>query len=386
MASLNPLGGTLDLRKAKHLLRRSTFNYSKEQLDIFVGMTATDAVNSLTTASTNTLPEPYDPLPNEAPDGYWTSSTELPNSFDGQTRKRAIVTAWWWHNAMSQISLKHKLSFFLHTCFTVGKDSGVGAATYFYDHIRLLDYYALGNIKTLAKKITLDNGMLDYLDNTQNNDNNPNENYAREFLELFTVLKGPQIDEGNYTNYTEEDIQKTAKVFSGIKMKPLRDTIDPDTGIPMGYVNTFQHDSNPKTFSSAFGNTTIAGGSSESEVHMELENYVDMVFAQPETAKAYCRKLYRFFVKSEWSQDVEDDIKKLVPEGIVGRVAYKGPVAAIIHQQMGGLRSSMGLTGSETIEVMRTKPEFMKITSAGMGESHVHDVTITKEAPNYRMG
>ena len=83
-----------------------------------------------------------------------------------------------------------------------------------------------------------------YLDNYINQVAGPNENYAREFLELFTVLKGPQIDEGNYTNYTEEDIQKTAKVFSGIKMKPLRDTIDPDTGIPMGYVNTFHDSSN----------------------------------------------------------------------------------------------------------------------------------------------
>ena len=88
----------------------------------------------------------------------------------------------------------------------------------------------------------------------------------------------------------------------------------------------------------------------------------------------------RYFQKTDGEAD------KLVPEGIEGRVAYKGPVSAIIHQQMGGLRSSMGLTGSKDIETMRTKPEFMKITSAGMGESHVHDVTITKEAPNYRMG
>lgn len=77
---------------------------------------------------------------------------------------------------------------------------------------------------------------------------------------------------------------------------------------------------------------------------------------------------------------------KLVPEGIEGRVAYKGPVKAIIHQQMGGLRSCMGLTGCATIEELNTKAEFVKITSAGMGESHVHDVAITKEAPNYRMG
>jgi IMP dehydrogenase len=78
--------------------------------------------------------------------------------------------------------------------------------------------------------------------------------------------------------------------------------------------------------------------------------------------------------------------EKLVPEGIEGRVAYKGPIANIIHQQMGGLRSAMGLTGSATIDDLRTKSQFVKVTSAGMGESHVHDVSITKEAPNYRLG
>lgn len=78
--------------------------------------------------------------------------------------------------------------------------------------------------------------------------------------------------------------------------------------------------------------------------------------------------------------------EKLVPEGIEGRVAYKGPIANIIHQQLGGLRSAMGLTGCATINDLRTKPKFVKVTSAGMGESHVHDVSITKEAPNYRLG
>ncbi len=77
---------------------------------------------------------------------------------------------------------------------------------------------------------------------------------------------------------------------------------------------------------------------------------------------------------------------KLVPEGIEGRVPYKGSLSAVIHQLLGGIRSSMGYTGSATIEDMRTKPEFVRVTSAGMSESHVHDVTITKEAPNYRVG
>lgn len=77
---------------------------------------------------------------------------------------------------------------------------------------------------------------------------------------------------------------------------------------------------------------------------------------------------------------------KLVPEGIEGRVAYKGKLKNIIHQQMGGLRSCMGLTGCGTIDELRTKAEFVRISGAGIQESHVHDVTITKESPNYRLG
>ncbi|MFB2589035.1 IMP dehydrogenase [Acinetobacter sp. c1-l78] len=85
-------------------------------------------------------------------------------------------------------------------------------------------------------------------------------------------------------------------------------------------------------------------------------------------------------------QDAKAGAEKLVPEGIEGRVPYKGPMGNIVHQMMGGLRSSMGYTGSATIQDMRANTKFVKITAAGMKESHVHDVTITKEAPNYRVG
>ena len=83
-------------------------------------------------------------------------------------------------------------------------------------------------------------------------------------------------------------------------------------------------------------------------------------------------------------QDIESGTEKLVPEGIEGRVPYKGPMSAIVHQLMGGLRASMGYTGCKDITEMRTKTKFVKITGAGMSESHVHDVSVTKEAPNYR--
>jgi IMP dehydrogenase len=79
------------------------------------------------------------------------------------------------------------------------------------------------------------------------------------------------------------------------------------------------------------------------------------------------------------------ETQKLVPEGIEGRVPYKGPIAAVIHQMVGGLRAAMGYTGSKTIADMQKSAEFIRMTSAGFKESHVHDVTITQEAPNYRL-
>ena len=90
--------------------------------------------------------------------------------------------------------------------------------------------------------------------------------------------------------------------------------------------------------------------------------------------------------KDRYFQDNEGNVDKLVPEGIEGRVSYKGSVLAIVHQLIGGIRSSMGYCGCASIDDVRTKAQFVEITSAGMRESHVHDVQITKEAPNYSVG
>jgi IMP dehydrogenase len=85
-------------------------------------------------------------------------------------------------------------------------------------------------------------------------------------------------------------------------------------------------------------------------------------------------------------QDTTTELEKLVPEGIEGRVPYKGSLVSILQQLAGGLRAAMGYTGSKSVEEMRTRPYFVRVTTAGVRESHVHDVTITKEAPNYRIG
>ncbi|CAM3542776.1 Inosine-5'-monophosphate dehydrogenase [Vibrio aerogenes CECT 7868] len=115
----------------------------------------------------------------------------------------------------------------------------------------------------------------------------------------------------------------------------------------------------------------------------------EVILYQGRSYKAY-RGMGSLGAMSKGSSDryfqSDNAADKLVPEGIEGRIAYKGLLREIVHQQMGGLRSCMGLTGSATIEDLRTKAEFVKISGAGIQESHVHDVQITKEAPNYRLG
>ena len=305
--SLNPLNSNLGQLRAKHLLRRCLFHYNNDLLNNISNLNATEAVSQLLLDDSVTYNEPYDPLPDENPHGFWLSSGVYPPDIPNQGRKRGLLTAWWWYNMINRVNLKDKLTFFLHTTFTIA-NGDVGASHYFYDHLRLLEYYSSGNLRDLAKKITLDNAMLNYLDNTQNNANNPNENYAREFLELFTITKGEQVGEGDYSTYTEQDVIEAAKVFSGFKTQLDRSIIDTDTNIPMGRLSINQHDQGIKTFSYAFDNYELQGGNTQETIFEELYEFVDMVFDKQATALAYVKKLYRFFVKSEWDEDIEQNI------------------------------------------------------------------------------
>ena len=305
--SLAPLSSNLGVSRAKHLLRRACFHYNKDLLYTISELNVDQAINHLLQDNTVSYEEPYDPLPSDSPHGYWLSSNEYPPDIPNQGRKRGLLSQWWFYNMVNRNNLKDKLLFFLHTTFTISKGD-VGASHYFYDHLRLLEYYSDGNLRELAKKITLDNAMLNYLDNTQNNANNPNENYAREFLELFTITKGEQIGEGDYTTYTEDDVIQAARVFSGFKTMLDRSIIDTDTGIPMGRISVSQHDQEDKIFSHAFDNYELQAGTDQNSIMDELHEFVDMVFDREATARAYIEKLYRFFVKSEWSSTDETNI------------------------------------------------------------------------------
>ena len=324
MPSLEEYTGPLDKRLRKHLLRRACFQYSKEQLDGLEGKTAAEIFSTLTVSKTYTWEWPYDPITSNNQygsnrlDGSWLEDPDWTyvKYINRQTPKRSLVTAWWWYNALKQNTVIDKLTWFLFTTFTVSKDEGAGRAGNYFDYLNLLQFYADKSVKTLARKISFDNSMLFYLDNTDNEKESPNENYAREFLELFTIGKGEQVAEGDYTNYTEHDVVQAARVFSGIKHNRDRDVYDSDTvkqphypyGISKGWINTNKHDPGNKTFSYAFNGQTISGGSNQSAIERELDDFVDMVFDKIATAKNYVRKLYRMYVRSEWGQDVEDDI------------------------------------------------------------------------------
>lgn len=313
MGSLATFTSPLGEKYARHLLRRATFVYSKTLLDAYAKLTPEAALNLLFEEKPLLLSLPYDPITKTDLtnlDGFWTERTDVEPSYfnNSSTLKSSLVTAWWWYNAINTATLKFKLSHFLSTRFTISRNGSLTSATSFYDHIRLLLFYSFGNYKSLAKKVTLDNSMLSYLNNTSNLKTAPNENYAREFLELFTIGKGPQIGAGNYTTYTEVDIVQTAKLLTGFRVQANRKNIDVDTALPKGQNVYSVHNTDAKTFSNSFDNKVILGATNAVGMDVELNSFVEMVFTKDATAFNVCRKLYRYFVRSTISAEVEKDI------------------------------------------------------------------------------
>lgn len=311
MASISPFQGTLGFRRAAHLLRRTSFVYTKAKVDQMANQTASQALVSLLQQYNLQNPQPIydDPLTQTNENATWI--LPLPGSGNANLPAqdfvlRRYVINWWSDEAMNDPGIGHKMEIFWHQFMTTSIQAS-GSSQYF-DYMSLLRWGALGNFKKLATKMVTDNVMLSYLNNTQNTANNPNENFAREFLELFTILKGPQIGPGDYTNYTEDDIIQGAKVLTGFRAVNGRTMVDPETGIPRGTVNFAQHATGPKQFSAHFNNTVIQGATNANGMWTELDNYVSMIFAQPETAKNLCRRLYRFFVSKKITSEIETDI------------------------------------------------------------------------------
>lgn len=336
MASLDPISGTLGKEKAAHLLRRLTFGATRKEVDSFAGKSISEALAILF----ETKPAPAPPI-DPATGLPWSVRTN-DNSSDGNL---TIYFKSWFYGLMFNAGTNsiEKLTFFLHTHFPAIAGVVENSSDLYYQN-QLLRMYALGNFKTLALKICIDNAMLMLLDNRLNEDVRPNENFAREFLELYTIGKGQEIGPGNYTTYTEQDVQAAAKVLSGWKEDRTYSNIDPDTGLPSGVlkVNTAllanKHDVGVKVFSGAFQNKEIAPAvvsgdyATAESARQELNEMVDMIFAQEATALNICRKIYRFFVYYNITPEVETNVIKPMAQTFIASDFVLKPVLELLFQ------------------------------------------------------
>lgn len=309
MPSLEHHSGLLGKTFAGHLLRRSCYMISPTRIATFAQYTADQAVDILLdTPPSFSLPEPIHHVTEQHFINLGTR-TNLPEAEANGTR-RILIKNWWMNEALQDVTAASKMSFFLHTCFTTADE---GLDQKYFDHVALLQFYALGSFKALAEKMCVDHTMLTYLDNAQNDKNSPNENFAREFLELFTIGKGNQAAPGDYTNYTEADIQEAAKLLTGFKTTAIDDRnnplyLDPDTNLFRGRPVYSRHDTADKTFSHRFNNKTITGAVSAEDMWRELHEFVEMIFAQTATAQYLVRRLYLHFVGKQITPAIEQAI------------------------------------------------------------------------------
>lgn len=307
MASLALRTGPLGRRLAAHLLRRLTFGPTRQEIDTFAAMTADQAVDQLMVFPTPP-PPPVDPATLQT---WVVTGRTTANSPDDDLKK--IIGSWWLHTMFDPnypTSAFAKAFFFAHSSFVTGYDIIEYSENHYYT-LALLMQFAGGNYKTLAKKICLDNGMNDFLDIGESEANAPNENFVREFFELYTVGKGPTAGPGDYTTFTEQDVLEAARLVTGYRRNddwanPLYH--DPDTGLPRAKPDASRHDTTDKLFSYAFNNTVITGRTTDLGMLDEIDDFVEMIFAQPATARQICRRIYRFFVRREITQEITDDI------------------------------------------------------------------------------
>ena len=311
MAYLDTYSGNWTAAEANHLLRRASFGCSQDTLTEALDLGLTGTISKLFEAQP--MPEPplkyeldgterdevYDPEVNYGE--TWVNAAPYPILPTQQATNKAIrarnrsLYAWTFIQMQeSGISIREKLTLFWHNHFV---SVNTNPHREFY-YINTLRENALGNFKELTKKISVDPNMLVYLSGNQNTNSAPNENYARELLELFTLGKGAAVGNGDYTNYTEDDIVAIAKILTGWRVKSL---LDPDTLTP--FFSNFNHSKGSKTLSHRFNNAVIEENGAD-----EYKDLIDVIFQQEECSKFIIRQFYKWFVNSEITDDIEVNV------------------------------------------------------------------------------
>lgn len=286
-SGLAPYTGVWGYDQASHLLKRTTFGASRQHMSQLLGGTLSDAIEQLLYSNS---PIPAPPINNynsaelsdpTVPLGEtWVNESYTDNPSLAYARLVSLK-AWWFENIRYQpLHITEKMMLFWHNHFAT-QAGELFEPRFTYRHLSMLRQYALGNVRQMARAVTLDPQMLVYLNGVFNIATAPDENYARELQELFCIGKG------SGSAYTEDDVQAAARVLTGWTLTDV-ETFE-TMFVP------FLHDSNDKQFSNFYSNTLIEGQNGVAGQN-ELDQMLDMMFATTECAKFICRELYRFFV------------------------------------------------------------------------------------------
>ena len=306
-SGLEPIGSTdWNAKAAAQLLRRTMFGPTRAEIYQAASQPLDITLNSLF-ASQPPPPLPVGPTPPLQAGQTWLNAP-FDSTNDGSYT--AYLKAWWMGLIAQQgVSIREKMVLFWHNHF-VSEYQTVADSRFMYRQLDLFRQNALGNFRQLVKLVSLDPAMLRYLNGDTNVVGHANENYGRELQELFTIGKGPEIAPGNYTNYTEQDVQAAARALTGFYDIGYRVTANATIGSAF---NAAKHDTTNKQFSSAYGNTIIAGRVGADGAN-ELDDLLTMIFAQTDAdgvgrvAKYICRKLYRWFVYYDIDDVTEQNI------------------------------------------------------------------------------
>ncbi len=304
-SGLNPYTGSWTVNEVSHLLKRTMFGAKKSDVDYFLTLNPGQAVDELLNNITTPSPPVRDYGLIEDQDGMMYDDLGVaigqtwvndPNTASAEAARGAIdslrlasLRKWWAGLMLNQErSIQEKMVLFWHHHYSVQQEE-VGSSILMWRHHNLLRTNVMGNVKQMAKDITIDPAMLVHLNGFLNSKLAPDENYAREFQELFTIGRGPD------SLYTENDVITAARVLTGWRFDTNPVTVYNDAG---------SHDSGSKTFSAFYNNTVISG----SDGMTELDAFVNMIFATNEAAKFFCRKIYKWFVYYDISDDVETNV------------------------------------------------------------------------------
>ncbi len=233
--------------------------------------------------------------------GVKLGTTWINSPYIGETKFRGQSLDGWYHLNLvrSETNIQPRMAFFWLNYFGISYISKDARAMYSY--LRLYQELAVGNFKTMIQRISVEPAMLDFLDGDTNDKKNPNENYAREVLELFTIQKGEQVGVGDYTNYTEQDVVALARAFTGWRNHKFAYAED-NTPVA-SYFDPKVHDTGDKKLSHRFNNRVIKNGGAN-----EYKEVIDIIFEREETSRAFCRELYRYFVFHEITSKIEAEV------------------------------------------------------------------------------